>query len=182
MERAGLKPQAFDAIWLSRTLHSAADPSARLCALARLLRPGGRLIVVESDYAHHPLLAWPAHFERQVLTAHFQYMQSRSGPRNSLERYHSARHLPGWLRRAGLRLAFLHTYLSEDIGPLAPEAEEYWRLTLQWLGGRILPFLSPGDREQYLELCNPKSPDYLLAQPNAYCVELTTVGCGIAAE
>jgi len=181
MERPGLRPQAFDAVWLCRSLHSAADPPARLQALARLLRPGGRLIVIENDFSHHPMLAWPADFERRVLTAHFLYLEEHNGPGRMLERYHAARYLPAWLRCAALQPAFVHTYVSEDMAPLAPDVEAYWSLFLNWLGRRIMPYLAPEDQRRYLDLCDPASPDYLLAQPAAYCVELTTVGCGVAA-
>jgi SAM-dependent methyltransferase len=182
MERPGLRPQSFDAVWLCRSLHSAGDPPRRIRRLARLVRPGGRLVVVENDFAHYPLLAWPADFERRVLSAHFQYLQSRCADGASLERYHSARHLPAWLEHAGVRPDFVRTYVSEDMPPLPPDTEAYWALFLKWLGGRVFPYLDAEDQERYRDLCDPFSPNYLLSRANAYCVELTTVACGLAPQ
>jgi SAM-dependent methyltransferase len=179
MERAGLRPYSFDVVWLCRSMHSAPDPCRRLAALARLLRPGGRLIIVENDFAHHPLLSWPVDFEQQVFNAHALYLQTRSTD-GLRERYHAARYLSAWLRRAGLQPDLVRTYVSEDAAPLSSEAIEYWQLFIEWLGPRVLPHLSPEAQARYLDLCNPGSPNYVLASPDAYCVELTTVGCGTA--
>src|SRR5712692_9056943 len=48
LEHGGLAPASFDAVWLCRSMHSARDPLALLAGLVPLLRPGGRLIVVEN--------------------------------------------------------------------------------------------------------------------------------------
>jgi SAM-dependent methyltransferase len=182
LEHAGFEPHSFDVIWLCRAMHSANDPLRRLRALGGLLRPGGTLVVIENDFGHHPCLAWPPEFERQVLAAHLRYLRERASDGTSLERYFAGRHLPAWLPQSGYRLASLHTYASHDVAPLAPPVEAYWALFLAWLGQRIWPHLSASARRTYESLCDPASPDWMLARPGFCCTEFTTVACGRAAE
>ena len=180
LERAGLRPGAFDAIWLCRTMHSALDPLRRLAALVPLLRSGGKLVVVENDFDHHPILPCPADFGHRILDAHRQYLKSRCTDGTSLERYHAAGHLPLWLEQVGLRSVSSHTYISEDDAPMADDVEAYWRLFMGWLGRRIWPFLTTDEQQTYARAFDPASPDLLLRRPGFYCLELTTVVCGFA--
>ncbi len=177
LERAGLRSGVFDAIWLCRTMHSALDPLRRLAALQRLLRPGGRLVVVENDYAHYPILAFPAEFDYRLVEARHRYLQTQYAS-GSIERFHAARYLPAWLDMAGFRQLCIHTYVCDDIAPMPTEVEAYWRTVMAWQISRIGPYLSVADRQAYRRAFEPDSPDYLLNRPGFYCLELTTVGCG----
>lgn len=180
VEQVGLWHSTFDAIWLCRSMHAALDPLRRLCALASLLRPGGRLIVIENDLAHCPILSWPADFERRVREAHYQFLQSRGTGVSSIERYYAARHLSTWLGQAGLRQVSVHTYAVEDVAPMAADVEKYWKLALDYLGNLIQPFLSLEDQQAFARAFDPESCDYLLRRPGFYCLEPITVACGIA--
>jgi len=180
VEQAGLQHRTFDAIWLCRSMHAALDPLWRLCALASLLRPGGRMIVIENDLAHCPILSWPADFERRVQEAHYQLLKSRCADGSSIERYHAARHLSTWLAQAGLRQVSVHTYAVEDVAPMAADVEKYWKLAMDYLGNLIQPFLSLEDRQAYSRAFDPESSDYLLRRAGFYCLEPITVACGIA--
>ncbi len=180
VERAGLRPGSFDVVWMCRSMHSVIDPQQRVMALAALLRPGGRLIVIENDLAHCPILAWPVDFEQHLQQALLRYLQQQCHNGASIERYYAARHLPAWLARAGLRHITLHTYPVEDVAPLAENVETYWRLWLGLRGSMIRPFLSSADWQAYSHASDPESPAYVLRQPGFYCLEPTTVACGIA--
>ncbi|HLF29035.1 MAG TPA: methyltransferase domain-containing protein [Anaerolineae bacterium] len=180
LERIGLRRQTLDVIWSCRAMHSARDPVRRLAALAPLLRPGGKFIVVENDLAHCPILSWPAEFEDRVRTALHQYLRSQCPDGASIERYHAARHLPAWLERAGLTHVSIHTYPVEDVAPMPRAVEAYWVLAMGYLGKLIGPHLSDADRWAYTRAFDPQSPDYLLNRPGFYCLEPLTVGCGTA--
>jgi SAM-dependent methyltransferase len=180
LERIGVRSSVFDAVWLCRALHSAMDPVQWLAALARLLRPGGKVIVIENDLAHSPILSWPAEFERRIQDAHVRYMKRRSPDERTLARYYAGRYLPAWFEQIGLRDIAVRTYVSEEVAPMSAEVEGYWRLVLDWLAKRIWPFLSHEDREIYTCLSDPQSADYVLRRPGFCCMELTTVACGIA--
>ena len=109
--RAGLRRCCFDTIWLCRSLHSTPDPLQHISSLAHLLRPGGKLIVVENDLAHCPVLSWPGDFEHRLQAALYQMLKSTTQNGASIERYFAARHLPVWLRQAGLGEISIRTYM-----------------------------------------------------------------------
>ena len=85
VEQAGLR-SSFDVVWMCRSMHSAADPQQRVSALAGLLRPGGRLIVVENDPFHCSIPAWSAEFERRVQHAVERLLQRRCSNGASIDR------------------------------------------------------------------------------------------------
>ncbi len=180
VERAGLRPGTFDVVWMCRSMHSVDDPQRRLTALAALLRPGGRLIVIENDLAHCPILSWPADFEQQVQLALARFLRQQCSGGASIDRYYSSRFLPVWLARAGLREITIHTYPVEDIAPMAPDTETYWKLLMDYRGETIRPFLSAADWHVYSRAFDPDCSDYLLNRPGFYCLEPTTVACGAA--
>ncbi len=86
----------FDVVVAARVLQWLADPQAAVRELARVLRPGGRLYLL--DYQHHQAELQPAppasmlHFRRQYLT-----WRAEAGFSNTL-----ADHLPELLTAAGL--------------------------------------------------------------------------------
>jgi ArsR family transcriptional regulator len=99
---------AADAVILHQVLHFLDDPAASIAEAARLLKPGGKLLVV--DFAPHEL-----EFLRE------QYAHRRLG--------FSADQLRRWFQDAGLDLAEEHA--------LAPAADAEGKLTvLLWLGNR----------------------------------------------
>lgn len=180
LERAGLARGSFDAIWLCRAMHSATRPQHRIDTLSSLLRPGGKLIIVENDLAHNPILSWPATFERRFRQALHRTLHSRSANESALSRYFAGCHLPAWMKQAGLQGIEIHTQAVEDIAPMPHEAESYWKMAMDYLGELVRPFLSPADRRTYQRAFDPASPDYLLRRDGFYCMELITVACATA--
>jgi len=177
LDQLCLAPASFDAVWLCRSMHGARDPACLLQNLARLLRPGGKLIVVENDTAHYPILPLAGDFELRLRDARMKYERTHCGSEWLAERYRAGRHLARWLHQVGLVELSVHTLVSEDLAPLRPEVEAYWRLFLAWEAGLIVPYLSAADAAAYVALFNENSPEYLFAQPGCYAVELTTVAC-----
>ena len=180
VEQAGLARQTFDAIWLHRAMHSTRDPLHRLSTLARLLRRGGKLIVIENDLAHYPILSWPVEFEQDFRQALYQLFKSRCDGKAPVARYYAARHLPDWLLQIGMRQIHAHTYVVEDIAPMPPDIETYWRLYMTDLCNAIKPYLDTEVWQTYAHAFDPQSPYYLLNQPGFYALELISVVCGIA--
>jgi SAM-dependent methyltransferase len=180
VECAGLRPGSFDVVWMCRSMHSVTEPQQRITALAALLRKGGRLIVVENDLDHCPILGWPEDFEARVQQAVDRFLQHRCSTGASIDRYHASRHLPAWLARAGLRHITLLTYPVEDVVPLPNDVETYWRVWMNFRGNLIRPFLSDTDWHAYCSAFDPNGRDYVLRRAGFYCMEPTTVACGIA--
>jgi len=178
VEQVGLRPRSFDVVWMCRSMHSATDPQRRVSALAGLLRPGGRLIVVENDPFHCSIPAWSDAFERRVQHAVVRLLQQRCGNGTSIDRYSAPRHSPVWLARAGLGDITVRTYPVEDIVPLADGAERYWRLWMQQRGEMIRPFLSGAEWRTYSRAFDPDGPEYVLARPGMSFRDPTTVVSG----
>ncbi len=181
LEAAGVRQGIFDVIWLCRTMHSAPDPLRRLASLRPLLRSGGRLIVVENDLAHSPILSWPADFEHRFRTALHQALSQRCELTGApLERYHAACHLPAWLNQIGLRGITIRSYVAQDIAPMPPTAEAYWKMTMDYQGNLIRPFLAEDDWLIYRQAFDRDSLDYMLRRPGFTCLEPLTVASGLA--
>lgn len=178
VEQAGLR-SSFDVVWMCRSMHSAADPQQRVSALAGLLRPGGRLIVVENDPFHCSIPAWSAEFERRVQHAVERLLQRRCSNGASIDRDSAPRHLPVWLAGARLRQITVRTYPVEDVVPLADEAERYWQLWMRQRGEMIRPFLSGAEWRAYARAFDPDGPEYVLNRPGMSLRDPTTVVCGV---
>ena len=116
VEQAGLR-SSFDVVWMCRSMHSAADPQQRVSALAGLLRPGGRLIVVENDPFHCSIPAWSAEFER-TKSSSTQWNGSFSGAAATVHRSIATRPLAtcrsGWRAPGCVR------------SPCAPPRSKMW--------------------------------------------------------
>lgn len=180
VEQAALVHGSFDAIWLHRTMHSAHDPLRRLSSLTKLLKPGGKLIVIENDLAHYPILSWPVELEHDFHHALYQHFMSRCELKASISRYYAARHLPDWLTKIGMHGITARTYTVEDVAPMPCDTEVYWRLHMTYLGDAVKLYLTSDAWQSYSQAFDPQSPHYLLNQPGFYALELISVVCGIA--
>ncbi|OUZ11188.1 hypothetical protein BHE97_04880 [Aeromicrobium sp. PE09-221] len=54
--KQGREPESIDVVVAANVLHNGVDAVATLDRVARLLRPGGHLVMVETGREHHPLL------------------------------------------------------------------------------------------------------------------------------
>jgi SAM-dependent methyltransferase len=175
LDQLPLAPGSLNAIWHCRSMHSATNPVALLAGLVPLLRPGGRLVVIENNTAHSPILPLPPYFERRLREARYAYEQSACRLECRPERYAAGPFLTLWLAQAGLVDVWAHTYTTEDFSPLPVPVAQYWQQFLDWEGSRVWPFLAEEDQAVYRRLLGSDSPEYLLAHPGVYCLELTTM-------
>lgn len=180
VEHAGLKPNTFDAIWLCRSLHSTRNPQRRLSALGSLLKPGGRLIVIENDLACSPRLSWPADFAQRLQQALYQFLRNQCRDGAVIERYFAPRFLPGWLAQARLHAVTTRIYPVRDVVPLTADIEDYWQHFMQYRGQCLRPYLTTTDFEAYTRAFDPASPDYVLKRSGFECLEPLVVVQGYA--
>jgi demethylmenaquinone methyltransferase/2-methoxy-6-polyprenyl-1,4-benzoquinol methylase len=159
----------FDWLWCGDTLHHVQDTGRALKEFVRVLRPGGRIVVKESQLL--PGLFLPGHpeLERRVRQAETQHSRQEAGAFSFEER---RQRTPASLREAGLRVDAFRTYLLERRAPLTPEAHDYIQRVVferNW-GPRIRELIAPEDWTARSELCEPDSPTCILRRPDYYCL------------
>jgi hypothetical protein len=103
-------------------LHHILDTQAALKEMARVVRPGGRIIVKESQVL--PALFLPGYpdLEKRLQQAEIARSREEAGARSFQER---RQRTPESLREAGLGAPTMHTYLAVRRAPLDDVAREY---------------------------------------------------------
>jgi SAM-dependent methyltransferase len=175
-----LAAASFDRIWCANTLHHLRDPKAGLQQLLALLRPAGRLALVQSALLPEMVFAWDSRLERKVTAAVRRYYQGRYG---ITERdVTGVRSMVGLLRQSGLTDVRARTLLIERTTPLSSAdctylLEAIFRNT--W-GERLKPYLDESDYAQLARYCDPAHPDFALARPDFHYLQSLTMVTGNA--
>ena len=165
---------AFDWLWCGDVLHHIPDTARALKEFTRVLRPGGRVIVKESQALSALFLPGHPDLERRIQAAETERGRDEAGERSFQER--RQRTLES-LREAGLVDLTLRAYLLTRRAPLPPAARDYIAKVVfgrNW-GERLRPFLGDDDWRRRTALCEPDSPDSILARPDYYCLYPITV-------
>jgi SAM-dependent methyltransferase len=155
---------AFDLAWCAQSLISLDDAAAALRELARVVRPGGAVAVLESDEAHHVLLPWPVGLELALHRALLLASQRRYGSRAKLA---PARRVPRLMRDAGLRGRRKITVAADRSAPWGEAEARFLRLYLEFLEDLVRPHLGAAEHEALLRLARPDSRDGLFARRDA---------------
>jgi SAM-dependent methyltransferase len=158
-----------DWVWCGDALHHVQETSRALAEFTRVLRPGGRLVVKESQLL--PAVFLPGHptLERALREAEAQWSRHEGGEFSFEERRQLT---PAWVRAGGFRVERFHTYLLERRAPLAASAREYIQRVVfdrNW-GPRIQELLKPDDWARRSSLCDADSPKAILDDPSYYCL------------
>jgi demethylmenaquinone methyltransferase/2-methoxy-6-polyprenyl-1,4-benzoquinol methylase len=169
----------FDWVWCGDALHHILETERALREFLRVLRPGGRLVVKESQAV--PALFLPGHpdLERAIQQAEVRRSLAESGDRSFQERRQRTAES---LHAVGARAVGIRTYVLERRAPLAAVDRAYVERVIferNW-GSRLREFLAPEDWRRRSALCEPASPDFILARPDYYCVYPITVFTGEA--
>ncbi len=159
----------FDWVWCGDVLHHVQETSRALAEFARVVRPGGRVIVKESQLL--PGLFLPGHpaLERRLRQAEMEWSRHEGGESSFEER---RQFTLASLRAAGLAVESFRTYLLERRAPLPEAARDYIQRVVfarNW-GPRLRDRLTAGDWEQRSALCEADSPAFILADPDYYCL------------
>jgi demethylmenaquinone methyltransferase/2-methoxy-6-polyprenyl-1,4-benzoquinol methylase len=158
----------FDWIWCGDVLHHVQDTGRALAEFARVLRPGGRLIVKESQLLAALFLPGHPELERRLRQAEMEWSRHEGGEFSFEER---RQRTPGWIRAAGFTVESFRTYLLERRAPLPGAAREYIRRVIferNW-GPRLRDRLTTADWERRSALCEAESPGFVLDDPEYYC-------------
>ena len=172
---------AFDLAWSSLVLHHARQPLIMLGELARVVRPGGAVAVLDGDTGgSFPVLPWPPDLEHRLRAAAWAGQEDNfDGALPNHFAGYVGRQLPRLLREAGLRDVRLLAVSDLDRAPLPPQREAEIRAWFTGpFAGRVRDFLAPRDFARLLAHFDPDSPSYLPASPDFFLARTYFLGLG----
>jgi demethylmenaquinone methyltransferase/2-methoxy-6-polyprenyl-1,4-benzoquinol methylase len=165
---------SFDWLWCGDVLHHIVETDAALREFRRVVRPGGRVIVKESQVLSAMFLPGHPELERRIQLAELERTRDEGAGRSFLERRQRTRES---LRAAGLEDLSARTYLLERRAPLTAADTAYIQKTVfdrNW-GQRLRPLLSADDWVLRTALCDGASPQNVLRSADYYCLYPITV-------
>jgi ubiquinone/menaquinone biosynthesis C-methylase UbiE len=161
--------ESFDWVWCGDVLHHIDQPVVALKEFRRVLRPGGRIIIKESQVVQALFLPGHLELEKQLQRAEIHYSRHEAGARSFQERRQRTMESMG---EAGLTTIKLRTYVIERQAPLPQSAWDYIQHVVferNW-GTRLRGLLDAQDWAQRSALCDQDSPQHILVTPGYYCI------------
>jgi len=157
----------LDWVWCGDVLHHVQDTAGALGEFARVVRPGGRVVIKESQLLHGLFLPGHPALERRLRQAETDFSRHEGGEYSFEER----RQLTlASVRAAGLAVQSFRTYLLERRAPLPDAARDYIQRVVfdrNW-GPRLRDRLTPDDWKARSALCDAESPACVLDDPDYY--------------
>jgi demethylmenaquinone methyltransferase/2-methoxy-6-polyprenyl-1,4-benzoquinol methylase len=169
-----LPDRSVDWVWCGDVLHHIVETEKALGEFRRIVRPGGRVIVKESQVLSAMFLPGHPELERRVQLAEIRRTLTEGGGRSFQERRQTT---PAALRAAGRADVSMRTYMLERRGPLAPADHDYIQHTVfsrNW-GDRLRELLTAEDWTARTRLCDEGSAANALLSPDYYCLYPITV-------
>ena len=152
--------ESFDFIWCAKSLVSFAQPEIAISEMVRLLRPQGRLAILENDSLHEVVLPWPADLELAIRQAELDAYRNQA--RRPDKRY-IARRLPDLFANAGLIHTSRKTYAIDRNAPFNDSEKECLIRYIEGLRLKISAYLTPIQRTQLERLISRTSADSLIS-------------------
>ena len=152
----------FDLVWCAQSLYSLPDPVVAIGQMARVVRPGGLVAVLENDTLHQVLLPWPVSLELPLRAAELRLFLEAS--RNS-SKYYVGRRLPAILAAAGLEPLRMTTHAFDRQAPLGEAEQKLLQSYLEEVTERVAPYLNAALLHELGQLVDPGSPQHLLGLP-----------------
>jgi demethylmenaquinone methyltransferase/2-methoxy-6-polyprenyl-1,4-benzoquinol methylase len=160
---------AFDWLWCGDVLHHLQETGRALAEFARVVRPGGRIVIKESQLLHGMFLPGHPALERRLRQAEMEASREEGGEFSFEER---RQRTVASMRAAGLTVQSFRTYLLDRWAPLPEAARDYIQNVVfdrNW-GSRVRDLLAPDDWQARSALCDAGSPNAILDQPDYYCL------------
>jgi SAM-dependent methyltransferase len=169
-----MKDASLDWVWCGDVLHHILDTAAALREFRRVIRPGGRIVVKESQVLSAMFLPGHPELERRIQLAEMARSLEEGGGRSFQERRQTTL---ASLSAADLTDVGVRSYLLERRAPLPPAARDYIQKTVferNW-GERLRPLLSAEDWALRSAVCEPGSARNALDRQDYYCIYPITV-------
>jgi ubiquinone/menaquinone biosynthesis C-methylase UbiE len=163
---------AFDVVWCAQSFISLDDPVAALREMRRVLRPAGRVAVLEDDALHRVVVNWPVGLEVAVQRAAAAASRQKYGSKAALS---PARRMRQFLLDAGLTPRGKKTVAADRQAPFGPAARRYLRLQLRDTRDFLAGHLSADHLAALDRAIDPAHPESLLNRPDATLTCLTTL-------
>jgi demethylmenaquinone methyltransferase/2-methoxy-6-polyprenyl-1,4-benzoquinol methylase len=154
---------AFDWAWSVDCVgYPAGELLPILNGVCRVVRPGG--VVALLGWTSQQLLPGHEMLEARLNANCSPYTPFLDG-QVPLAHFQRAMH---WFKQAGLAEAICTTLVGQLQAPMRPEIRHGLTLLFEMLWGGSIAQASRPDREEYLRLCSPSSPDFIVDLPE-YC-------------
>jgi ubiquinone/menaquinone biosynthesis C-methylase UbiE len=161
-DRLPFADDAFDFVWCAQSLRSLPEPVAVLAHLARVLRPGGIVAVLENDTMHQVFLPWPVDLELPLRVAELRAFSEET---RDPSKYYVGRRLPALLAAAGLEPLTVATRAIDRQAPFGESEKALLQSYLEEVAHRVAPHLDPALLHELRRLTDPSSPAHMLRQP-----------------
>ena len=154
----------FDAAWCAQSLFSLPEPVDAVRRMARVVRAGGLVAVMEDDTLHRVVLPWPIEVELAVRTAEWEALRDEIARPH---KFYVGRHLMQVFREAGLVDLHVRAFASCRVAPFDDPTRTFLDEYLKDLGERVANRLNPKMRKDFERLVSPGSSDGLLDRPGS---------------
>jgi ubiquinone/menaquinone biosynthesis C-methylase UbiE len=152
----------FDFVWCAQSLYSLPEPVDVLVHLARVLRPGGILAVLENDTLHQVSLPWPISLELALRAAELRALEEES---HHPSKFYVGRRLLAVFAAAGLEPLTMTTQAIDRQTPFGEAEQQLLQSYLDGLEKRVAPFLESSLLHELRELREPSSSRHMLREP-----------------
>lgn len=163
IERLPFPARSFDGVWCAQSFYSFPEPEAALREMARVLRPGGIVAILENDSLHQVLLPWPPGAELALLSAEFRRLARTSAHPG---KFYMVRHVRGLLQRCGLKPQRKRLFAWQREAPLSVADQRFLTGYLKGLWERTQEDLDTAWRTRLEPLFMPRSRRYLARRPD----------------
>jgi ubiquinone/menaquinone biosynthesis C-methylase UbiE len=163
---------SFDLVWCAQSFISLDDPARALRELARVIRRGGLVSVLETDEYHHVLLPWPVGLEQAVQRAVREESRERYG---TGKKFAQARGLPAAFLEAGLTPTGKRTVAADRAAPFGTAERDFLARHLNYLRDFVRMELTLREMAGLERAADPDDPESLLNRPDGELTCLATI-------
>jgi ubiquinone/menaquinone biosynthesis C-methylase UbiE len=166
--------ESVDWVWCGDVLHHVLDTDKALSEFRRVVRPGGHVVIKESQVLSAMFLPGYPELERRIQLAEITRSLDEGGGRSFQERRQTTL---ASLRAAGFAEVSVRTYLIERRAPLTAATREYFQKTVfdrNW-GERLRALLSAEDWALRTAVCETNGAQHVLSTPDYFCLYPITV-------